>query len=91
MVISELELSFSKEGGPDDPEAHISLAEFEKYCTLFEGLLDELERNESASSVFRGADLDARGLRLDDLDLEGCLDEFDYAEIEEMKKRHWLS
>jgi len=89
MSMSEMEQSFSIERGPDESEVHISLAEFEQYCTLFEELIDELERNESAAYEFRGSVVATREFEMDDL--EGCLDELDHAEIEEMRERYGLT
>ena len=64
-----------------------SLEEFDFYCTLFEELLEELERRdrmeiEEWSSPESGALPQAW-----DMDLEALLDEFDYAEIEGMRER----
>lgn len=72
------------EMGTQESAAQVSLEEFDLLCALFEGMLEELENKESEfpgfvepSTIWHG-DID--------LDLEGYLDEFDRAEIEQMRE-----
>ncbi len=72
------------EMGTQESAAQVSLEEFDLLCALFEGMLEELENKESEfpgsvepSTIWHG-DID--------LDLEGYLDEFDRAEIEQMRQ-----
>jgi len=74
---------------PDEPEVRISLVEFDYYCTLFEGMLEEMETSEYRSyESNEGVDF-PRGYEIGKLD--DCLDEFDLAEIEHMRELYGLS
>ena len=86
MDTSETTQVLSIEMRPDEPEVQISQVEFDYYCTLFEEMLEEMETNEYVSyEPKEGVDF-SRGFRNEGLDLDECLDEFDLAEIEQMKK-----
>jgi len=72
------------EMGTHESVSQVSLEEFDLLCALFEGMLEELERRESecpgsdkSSTMWHG---------VIDLDLESYLDEFDRAEIEQMRQ-----
>ena len=89
MGTGETTQAFSIEMRPDEPEVQISLVEFDYYCTLFEGMLEEMETNEYRSfEPNEGVDF-SRGFEIGKLD--ECLDEFDLAEIEHMRERYGLS
>ena len=53
----------------------VSLTEMERYCDLFEEMFDELDRREPSGVE----------------NLEGLLDEFDHAEIEQLRLRYGTS
>ena len=67
-----------------------SLEEFDFYCTLFEELLEELERRDRMEIEEWGSPESGAWSRARDMDLEALLDEFDYAEIEGMRERFGL-
>ena len=91
MGTGETTQALSIEMRPDEPEVQISLVEFDYYCTLFEGMLEEMETNEYGSyEPKEGVDF-SRGFEKGELDLDECLDEFDLAEIEHMRERYGLS
>lgn len=72
------------EMGTHESVAQVSLEEFDLLCALFEGMLEELESKESE---FPGSGKPSTMWHGDiDLDLEGYLDEFDRAEIEQMRE-----
>ncbi|UCH57124.1 MAG: hypothetical protein JSV18_07260 [Candidatus Bathyarchaeota archaeon] len=74
--------------GPDQPEIIISIGEFDYYCRLFEEFFNKQQRPETPSEGDYG--LPRWRIMVDhyDLYLESYLDEFDYAEIEQMKERY---
>jgi len=76
---------------PDGPETRVSLVEFDYYCTLFEEMLDEMERNERVVYELLKAVGFSRGFDNQEIDLDDCLDEFDLSEIERMRERYGLS
>lgn len=76
---------------PDEPETRVSLAEFDYYCTLFEEMLDEMERNERVVYELLKAVGFSEGSDEQERDLDDCLDEFDLSEIERMRERYGLS
>ena len=76
---------------PDEPGTRVSLAEFDYYCTLFEEMLDEMERNERVVYELQKAVGFSKGFEKQERDLEDCLDEFDLSEIEQMRERYGLS
>ena len=91
MGTGETTQTLSIEMLPDEPEVQISLVEFDYYCTLFEEMLEEMETNEYRSyEPKEGVDI-SRGFEMGELDLDECLDEFDLAEIEQMRERYGLS
>jgi hypothetical protein len=72
------------EMGTYESAEQVSIEEFDLLCTLFEGMLEELEREESECS---GSGKSSTMWHEDiDLDLESYLDEFDRAEIEQMRQ-----
>jgi hypothetical protein len=91
MGTGETMQTLSSEMRPDEPEVQISLAEFDYYCTLFEEMLEEMETNEYLSYEPKGGVDFPRGFDIGELDLYNCLDEFDLAEIEQMRERYGLS
>lgn len=68
-----------------------SIEEFDFYCTLFEELLNELERRERMDEEERGSSESGAWSRAWDIELEALLDEFDYAEIEEMREHFGIA
>jgi hypothetical protein len=91
MGAGETTQGLSIELRPDEPEVQISLVEFDYYCTLFEEMLEEMETSEYRSfEPNEGVDF-PRGYEIGELDLDECLDEFDLAEIEQMRERYGLS
>ena len=86
MEMVEMEQVLSIEVGPNEPTMQISMEDFDYYCTLFELMLDELERNEGTLSDFAGPVLLNRGFGTSDLDLESFLDEFDRYEIQKLRE-----
>jgi len=76
---------------PDGPEIRVSLVEFDYYCTLFEEMLDEMERNERVVYELLKAVGFSKGSDEQERDLDDCLDEFDLSEIEQMRERYGLS
>ena len=91
MDTSEIEQTPPIEMKPNEPVGHILQTDFDHYCTLFEALIDELERNGAAMHEIKSTDKLTKGFEKGDLDLEGDLDEFDYFEIEQMRERFELS
>jgi hypothetical protein len=91
MGTGETEQILSIEMSCEEQEVQISLSEFDYYCTLFEDMLDEMEGNEDANNEAKNVTGFSRGFENDEMDLDDCLDEFDLAEIEQMKERHGLS
>ena len=83
--------TISTEMRPDGPEIRVSFAEFDYYCTLFEEMLDEMERNERVFYELLKAVGFSRGFDEQERDLDDCLDEFDLSEIEQMRERCGLS
>jgi len=81
----------STEMRPDEPETQVSLAEFDYYCTLFEEMLDEMERNERVVYELQKAVGFSKGFEKQEIDLDDRLDEFDLSEIEQMRERYGLS
>ena len=81
----------STEMRPDGPEIRVSLGEFDYYCTLFEEMLDEMERNERVVYELQKAVGFSKGFEKQEIDLDDCLDEFDLSEIEQMRERYGLS
>jgi hypothetical protein len=75
----------------DEPETRVSLTEFDYYCTLFEEMLDEMERNERVVSELLKAVVFSKGSDEQEMDLDDCLDEFDLHEIGQMRERYDLS
>ena len=90
MGTGETTQTLSIEMWPDEPEVQISLVEFDYYCTLFDEMLEEMETNEYGSYEPKGVDF-SRGFEMGELDLDEGLDEFDLAEIEQMRERYGLS
>jgi hypothetical protein len=91
MGTGETAQNFYIEMRPEGPEVQISLVEFDYYCTLFEEMLEEMETSEYRShETNEGVDF-PRGFEIGELDLDECLDEFDFAEIERMRERYGLS
>jgi hypothetical protein len=87
METSRMEQVLSVETRPDEPEVDISIEEFDKYCRLFEEMLDEFERkDEMLRGSLRAVEIN-RWSETSVPDLESHLDEFDYAEIRQMRKR----
>jgi len=91
MGTGETTRTISIEMQPDEPEVQISLVEFNYYCTLFEEMLEEMETNEYRSCEPKEGVGFSRGFEIGELDLDECLDEFDLAEIEQMRERYGLS
>jgi hypothetical protein len=91
MGTGETEQILSIEMSCEEQEVQISLSEFDYYCTLFEDMLEEMERNECATDEAKNVTGFSRGFENDEMDLDDCLDEFDLAEIELMKERFGLS
>lgn len=91
MGTGEMEQILSIEISCEEQEVQISLSEFDYYCTLFEDMLEEMERNEYATNEAKNVTGFSRGIEKEEIELDVCLDEFDLAEIEEMKERHGLS
>ena len=83
--------TISTEISPDEPEIRISLAEFDYYCTLFEEMLSEMDRNERVIHELLKAVGFPKGFDEQEMDLDDCLDEFDRYEIEQMRLRYGLS
>lgn len=74
--------------------SQISVSDEPHQQVLFEGFLGELEELdmiEGATLGVKGADELTKGMEKSDLKLEDYLDEFDYAEIEQMRERYELS
>jgi hypothetical protein len=90
MGTGETEQILSIETSCEEQEVQISLSEFDYYCTLFEDMLDEMGRNEYATEAINVTGF-SRGFENEEMDLDDCLDEFDLAEIEQMKERYGLS
>jgi hypothetical protein len=90
MGTGEMEQILSIEMNCEEQEVQISLSEFDYYCTLFEDMLEEMGRNEYATNEAKNVTGFSRGIENEEMDLN-CLDEFDLAEIEQMKKRYRLS
>jgi hypothetical protein len=87
METSGMEQVLSVETRPDEPVVDISIEEFDKYCRLFEEMLDEFERkDEMLRGCLRAVEIN-RWSETSAPDLESQLDEFDYAEIRQMRKR----
>jgi hypothetical protein len=76
---------------PDETEIQVSLVEFDYYCTLFEEMLDEMERDERVVYELLKAVGFSEGFDEQEMDLDDCLDEFDLSEIERMRERYGLS
>lgn len=78
------------DSGEDVTVEAFSLEEFDFYCTLFEELLEDLERRDCME--IEELNISELGIwpTAWDTDLEGLLDEFDYAEIEGMRERFGL-
>lgn len=91
MGTSETTQTISIEMRPDEPEVQISLVEFDYYCTLFEEILEEMETNEYRSHEPKKNVDSSRSFEIEKLDLDECLDDFDLAEIEQMRERYGLS
>lgn len=91
MVTSEMGQNPPIEMRHNKPVGHISQTNFDHYCTLFEALIDELERNGTAMHEIKSTDKLTKGFEKGDMDLEDKLDEFDYYEIEQMRERFELS
>jgi hypothetical protein len=91
MGTGETEQILSIEMSCEDKEVQISLSEFDYYCTLFEDMLEEMERDEYANNEAKNVTGFSRGFEKEEMDLDDCLDEFDLAEIEQMKERYGLS
>lgn len=91
MDMSEMKHPFPGEVYDDGPTGYVSLADFDYYCTLFEELLDELESKERMNGEAEDAAESSTWLDKWGLDLEGCLDEFDHAEIVQMRERFGLA
>lgn len=75
----------------EEQEVQISLSEFDYYCNLFEDMIEEMERNDYTTNEENNVRGFSRGFEKEDMDLNDCLDEFDLAEIEQMRKRYGLS
>jgi len=91
MEIGEMEQVLSIEVGSNEPVMRISMKDFDYFCTLFELMLDELERNEGTLSEFVGLVSLNRGFGTSDPDLEGFLDEFDRYEIQKLRESFGLA
>jgi hypothetical protein len=91
MGTGETEQILSIEMSCEEQEVQISLSEFDYYCTLFEDMLEEMEGNEYATNEAKKVTGFSRGFEKEEMDLDDCLDEFDLAEIEQMKERYGLS
>ena len=91
MGTGETEQILSIEMSCEEQEVQISLSEFDYYCTLFEDMLEEMESNEYVANEAKNVTGFSRGFEKEEMDLDDCLDEFDLAEIEQMKERHGLS
>lgn len=91
MGTGETEQIPSIEMSCKEQEVQISLSEFEYYCTLFEDMLEEMERKEHVNNDAKNVTGFSRGLENKERELDDYLDEFDLAEIEQMKVRYGLS
>jgi hypothetical protein len=91
MGTGETEQILSIEVSCEEQEVQISLSEFDYYCTLFEDMLEEMGRNECATDEAKNVTGFSRGFEKEEMDLDDCLDEFDLAEIEQMRERYELS
>jgi hypothetical protein len=93
--VKELDMSAVRHLPPleidDGITESISIEEFDFYCTLFEELLNELERRERMDDEDRGSFESNAWSRAWDIELEALLDEFDYAEIEEMREHFGIA
>jgi len=87
METSRMEQVLSVETRPDEPEVDISIEEFDKYCGLFDEMLDKFERKDEMLRGYLRAVEIIRWSETSKADLESHLDEFDYAEIRQMRKR----
>jgi hypothetical protein len=68
---------------PEEPTVSFSLEEFERYVDLFEDMLERMEREEAESCESENIDHDESNW--------SCkLDEFDLAEIADMRERYCL-
>jgi hypothetical protein len=91
MNASHTEQILSIEVRCDEPEVQISLSEFDYYCTLFEEIFEEMERNKYAAIASQNVVGFAKGSEMEEPDLDSCLNEFDLAEIKQMRERYGLS
>jgi hypothetical protein len=91
MGTGETEQILSIEMNCEEQEVQISLSEFDYYCALFEDMFGEMERNEYVTNEVKNVTGFSRGFENEEKDLDDCLDEFDLAEIEQMKERYGLS
>ncbi len=91
MGTGETEQIPSIEMSCEEQEVQISLSEFDYYCTLFEDMLEEMERNEYVTNEVKNVTGFFRGFEKEEIELDDYLDEFDLAEIEQMKERYGLS
>ena len=87
METSRMEQVLSVETRPGEPEVDISIEEFDKYCSMFEEMLDEFERKDELLRGSFHAVVSNRWSETNVLSLVSQLDEFDYAEIRQMRKR----
>lgn len=86
METSGMKQVLSVETRPDEPEVDISIEEFDKYCRLFEEMLDEFERKDEMRRGSHRAVEPSWWSETSEPDLESHLDEFDHAEICQMRK-----
>ena len=91
MGTGETEQILSIEMNCEEQEVQISLSEFNYYCALFEDMFVEMERNEYVTNEVKNVTGFFRGFEKEEIELDDYLDEFDLAEIEQMKERYGLS
>jgi hypothetical protein len=68
---------------PEEPEVSFSLEEFERYADLFEEMLERMDRDEAEGENNENINQDEHGWSYQ-------LDEFDLAEIANMRERYGL-
>lgn len=75
----------------DEPEVQISLSEFDYYVTLFEEIFEEIGKNEYVTFNPQNVVGFAKGSEMEQQDPDSCLNEFDLAEIKQMRERFGFS